>query len=361
MKDKSEDALLAIFDWLRFPLIIGVIFIHNHSVKTVECVTDSYGGYLVELFSQGIGRLSVPMFFFISGYLFFYRVDTFDRSVYAKKLKGRVKSLLAPYLIWNFLILSAYLALYSLGLEKTKIDSGFGFASAVKAFVCPLAYQMWFVRDLFCVVLVSPLIFCLVSRFRVLYICAISVLWILGLEIPVLGTYCLSMTSIFFFSFGAAFSVAGLNVLVVAEKVKIMAFLYPALLILDLFSKSAILHNIAILSGLFLIFLTCGYMAESGRLKPMPFLASSSFFIFAVHEPFLLTINRKILLSLNDSDSLYVTFSYFLAVGLTVAISLGIYSLLSRFAPGLTALLTGGRRQRAASCSTPDFYGRRGS
>lgn len=37
MKDKSEDALLDIFDWLRFPLIIGVIF----SVKAIECVTNN--------------------------------------------------------------------------------------------------------------------------------------------------------------------------------------------------------------------------------------------------------------------------------------------------------------------------------
>ncbi len=39
-----EIDLLKIFDWLRFPLIIGVIFIHNYSIKSTCCISDNWGG-----------------------------------------------------------------------------------------------------------------------------------------------------------------------------------------------------------------------------------------------------------------------------------------------------------------------------
>lgn len=39
-----EIDLLKIFDWLRFPLIIGVIFIHNYSIKSTCCISGNWGG-----------------------------------------------------------------------------------------------------------------------------------------------------------------------------------------------------------------------------------------------------------------------------------------------------------------------------
>lgn len=47
--------------------------------------------------------MAVPLFF-ISGYLFFFRT-AFSVDVYKKKLKSRIKTLLIPYLFWNFVVL----------------------------------------------------------------------------------------------------------------------------------------------------------------------------------------------------------------------------------------------------------------
>jgi|GEM_PF-4339704 len=262
-----------------------------------------------------------------------------------------MKSLLTPYLIWNSLILLVYVIFYTLGYNVTKFNGNFDLFTIFKSFIgfkdetgaFPIVYQMWFIRDLFCIVLISPLIFYLVCKLKFYYIGIISLLWVLGIEIPVLGDYCLSMASIFFFSFGAYFSIMRIDVLNVVEKIKIMAYLYPLLLILDVLLKSTVLHNVAILSGIFLVFLSCGYMVRTGKLKPMPFLASSSFFIFAIHEPFFLSIIRRMLLSINSSNSIYVTIVYFLAVGLTVITSLGIYYVLRKYTPKIIALFTGGR------------------
>ena len=75
-----QNKLLHIFDWLRFPLMVGVIFIHSYGfISVTEEMKDSFWGMIIEIFSQGIGRLSVPLFFFISGYLFFYKIYKFSK------------------------------------------------------------------------------------------------------------------------------------------------------------------------------------------------------------------------------------------------------------------------------------------
>jgi fucose 4-O-acetylase-like acetyltransferase len=97
-----------VIDFIRFPLIVGVLFIHNRNSNLVldgQIIgTDNYlpiFHYCSSFFSQVFGRISVPLFFFMSGFLFFLNVDKFNGYSYAKKLKSRAKTLLIPYLFWN--------------------------------------------------------------------------------------------------------------------------------------------------------------------------------------------------------------------------------------------------------------------
>ena len=55
------------------------------------------------LFSQGICRVAVPMFYFISGYLFYNELKEWNWEVYGRKLKSRVSTILIPYCIWNII------------------------------------------------------------------------------------------------------------------------------------------------------------------------------------------------------------------------------------------------------------------
>ena len=78
----SQEIQSKSIDFLRFPLIIGVIFIHNYSstvvVQGVELGNDSFlPMYHVasELFSKVIGSVAVPLFFLFSGFLFFLNIN----------------------------------------------------------------------------------------------------------------------------------------------------------------------------------------------------------------------------------------------------------------------------------------------
>lgn len=113
-----EDRLMSeVFDYLRFPLIIGVIFIHNAS-STILTGGQEFGDvgelpifyYVSTFFSQVISRIAVPLFFLMSGYLFFYKVETFDNSIYLQKLRKRFKSLFVPFFLWTtFFLLTQYI------------------------------------------------------------------------------------------------------------------------------------------------------------------------------------------------------------------------------------------------------------
>lgn len=102
-----DNLALKIFSFLRFPLMVGVIMTHcdisgdissqiNHTLGT------KWSYDLMYFFSNIIGRFSVPMFFLISGFLFF-RSRTLTNKQYVTKLHNRLYTLLIPYLLWNLI------------------------------------------------------------------------------------------------------------------------------------------------------------------------------------------------------------------------------------------------------------------
>ena len=67
---------------LRFPLIVGVVLIHNNLCdimvggRHVSAPPEgdwAFAHYFMTYFSDVLPRICVPLFFAISGYLFFYR------------------------------------------------------------------------------------------------------------------------------------------------------------------------------------------------------------------------------------------------------------------------------------------------
>lgn len=72
-----------VFDWLRFPLIVGVVFIHSFGTPfNYEAldINNLYGIDYYNLFRVSISKVlthvCVPTFYFISGYLFFKGLES---------------------------------------------------------------------------------------------------------------------------------------------------------------------------------------------------------------------------------------------------------------------------------------------
>ena len=163
---------------LRWLCIAAVVLVHaaqwfyfqdpgqKHLAGVDFCYEPVYG-WVLDIVLYGVSIGIVPTFFIISGYLHFSKSRKY-KDVVVSKTRG----LLLPFLIWTALACLAYLALSPLtgtyrefaflqSREPLKwLSSVFGdYSNFFRAGATPpLLYQFWFIRDLFIMMLVSPLI-----------------------------------------------------------------------------------------------------------------------------------------------------------------------------------------------------------
>ena len=200
-----------VIDFLRFPMIVSIVLLHAflESIKGLDIPANGIPVYhfLSFFISRVLVSVAVPLFFFISGYLFFYRVS-FSLAVYGKKLRARVRTLLIPYLFWNVVVLAGYWAMALLSpVEFTsgayKLVQDYTLRDYLLCFwningAMPVNGVLWFIRDLMIMVVCAPVVYWVLRYFRWYALVVLGGIWMTGvtLEIP-------QMSAVFFFSVGA--------------------------------------------------------------------------------------------------------------------------------------------------------------
>lgn len=92
----DEEVLSKTITFLRFPLIVAVVFIHIEITNVVingnllvEKGEFPVYDWLFHVISKEVADIAVPLFFFMSGFLLFYH-STFTGKEYLQKLGKRV-------------------------------------------------------------------------------------------------------------------------------------------------------------------------------------------------------------------------------------------------------------------------------
>ena len=360
----SYDQLLSkIIDFLRFPLIVGVVFIHNYNstilVEGKELGNTSFMpiyNITSNLFSQVIGCLSVPVFFFISGFLFFWHTK-FNYNVYKTKINKRIQTLVIPYIFWNVLHLILYYIIYKIysnwvvGVDysfRYITNSLWGSFNIDGITTYPISYQFWFIRDLIIMIIASPLIYYIISHFKII-VAVPFIIWFLNYNIPYVGSAGISSCALLFFTLGAFYSIHNYKLLFQDKRIThLIIILYIIIAICDLFTKelscNLYIHNSGIIIGLYMLFNILAGPIQKGIIKNSLLLSSASFFIFAIHEPYILSQIKKIVykIMLPKSD-MEITFLYFFIAFVTIIISLIIYKILQKMCPSFLKVIVGGR------------------
>ena len=361
-------------DFMRFPLIVGVVFIHS-TQTAIQIDGVVYGAsvadlpfmyYCSNLFSNVIARIAVPLFFFISGFLYFFNVYKFAGQAYKNKLYSRMSTLLVPYIFWNFIVFAVYYIMQNVsflnGFTNKSLDlhnfmsyfwsnpgemqEGYFDVTAIKNLKMPIAYQFWFIRDLMIAVLLVPIIYFFCKKTKIYGILIVGILWFFQWWFNFVG---FSPACFFFFTVGAYFGMNKRNLLNDFEKLKMISFiLYPLIVVIDLCTKkynfNHFIHDIGIIVGIIFFFNLVAYLFEKEIIKPVKFLSAASFFLFATHDQFLLKPLRKIsYVIFRPKSDLSITSLYFINVFLTVLIALGIYYVLNRYFSKFTKIICGGR------------------
>lgn len=194
-----------VIDVLRFPMIVGVVLWHSFLKVLWDWIFRIQGyRYIILLlfYITYFGFSGSSFIFFISGYLFFFRT-AFSVDVYKKKLKSRIKTLLIPYLFWNFVVLVGHWIVTV--LSPVQLTSG-AYKQVSDYTVCdylisfwningmPVNGALWFIRDLMVMLAFSPLVYWCLRYFRWYILVVLGCIWLVGgtLEIP-------RMDAVFFF------------------------------------------------------------------------------------------------------------------------------------------------------------------
>ena len=336
--NEYPNQLSAAITWLRFPLIFMVITLHGYSVVQLPGNHSTFF-HSVYPFALWFGETGVPVFFFISGFLFFL-----SHKTYLEKIKARCHSLLIPYILWNALLLFAYIVAFVVGNPQDingKNMSDFMWTDYLRLFwdrgsydngnFVPLLCPFWYIRNLLILSLISPMIYIMNRYLREGYLLAVIIWWILtphNAFIP---------QSILFFSLGAFFSIQDKNPLSLFIQHKTL-FISLCLLLAgaDIITHTAFptainlqIHRFALIANIPALFLLAYHFTAKSTLSSVAsYLSNSAFIVFSIHYPIVVVLRKGCIQLFSDSCDFIQIILYFVCIIITTLISLLFYQVL---------------------------------
>lgn len=353
---------------MRFPLIAGVVALHTF----VSPEVFDTGGVMIGmpiyntlacLLVGGLFSAAVPTFFFISGFLFFYKAGSFNSGIYLRKLRSRLRTLFIPFVFWNLLscaliYLSCKVPIIDKILHLNTIEMPNG---VIDFFIAPVEGQFWFIRDLMVLVVFSPIINWVVTRNKYAGITTIFLLWLAFFRLSQAqhqDYYISILNPLLFFAAGAWCARYKENIEWIAKGMKLFIAIWlifvVALFILpdNIISLQMldILRGIGNIFGVASLLSFAVYACQRWKFNGAGLLASSSFFVFAVHSHYVQKPLRIILCKIiNPVSDVEYSITYLLLIVLTLVISVLIYKILSLISPSLLKVISGGRIHNCSS------------
>jgi hypothetical protein len=354
-------------------LFCSFLVCYNHAFTLTEPYTKTSGeayafadSFIQNLVKYNLARITTPFFFCLSAFLLFTAILSRSEpssagsitKQYRPEVGKRVRSLLIPYLLWcgfSFALVGSLQLIPGLRPYFTQALIELPFLQILdKLFWSPVAYPLWFLRDLFIMVACWPL-FHLALRNRRIALLALltaAVAWFLWFDVR-------ATRAILFFGFGAflaihrpsiptvsRFMASGL--LVVWLVIAAMGSLHIMYAGLEHFA----LNNLAIVFGLLTVW--TGYDHVSSRLRNRRWLEQLSgftFFIYVAHEPLATFLRKAAGVVAAENHLLLLTF--FFASGLILFFGSACTGmLLLTYFPSVYQLLTGGRAKRTETAVT---------
>ena len=332
--------------FLRFLLILAVVFTHARIREPWQPYQNGYSLF-VYIFTGVFERL--PALVLFSGYLFFR--SGFSTSVYARKLKSRIKSLLVPYLFWNAAVVLFYVLLQTYLLSRgqtpdSKLIADYTPHDWIVAFWNgPIAPQFWFIRNLMMVMVLSPVFYLLLRYLKLFGLVLTALPWLLGVDV----VWRMHTYTFFFFSAGAWFALRQENFverLMPHWKWSGLLFLLTACVQVSRYLSGLpaieIVNKIGLCASVVFLIAVTGKLTASNRLKVNIGLCQSSFFVFATHFiPVGLVWQGLIPFFPENAWSFFLV--HMLTAGSVILFCIGLYRFLHRFTPRFLSVITGGR------------------
>lgn len=356
--DVAKEQLLShTISWLRFPLIVGIVLLHTYIINrpvaghVVTVDNSPYFALFEHIAKADIGEITVPLFFFISGFLFFYRVDKWNQQVYVRKLKSRFHTLVIPYLLWNtlFLLYVAFLGWIMPSLLTFKKS----FLTMTPLEILNTYWELsqgliplWFIRDLIIINLLSWILYWMLKpKYGIFVIFILGIIFLSAQwhYLPGVG-----LRSLFPYMLGAWFSINKCNFVKLISPYRYWLLVLLFILIVvetylwETGRYSFAVNRACLLCGVLSVPLFVAQGLERNYLQLRKWKEESSFFIyvfhmFIVHLPFVLLAR---IIPLNDLTAAVLQIAIPILVAYTCAV---IYWGLKKMMPTPMRIAVGGR------------------
>lgn len=346
---------------LRFLLIVFVVFIHANLKADValnyyklDFIQPKWIEVIKNVITETVGGAAVPLFFFFASFLQFSKNDK-----YKTLLKKKSKSLFLPYIVWTCITMLLYFIAQSIprtasffqnpinivrnwnGFDWLKVFTYHHISESGKF---PLVYQFWFLRELIIFIILSPVLKFLCEKFSGLMIVIISVVALKG--IPLLFT--VSSSALFFYLAGYYCAEYKIDYFKIADKLKI----YEYLILLAFAMTFSIICDGKYNFGLITTIISCTFFLKLSYFfvrtekvySKLKYLSGFSFFLYAIHTPFLGSAINKITQRIIPLHGILCLVQFLLAAFLTMIIGTLIGIVLKKICFPLFCLLNGGRK-----------------
>lgn len=350
------------FSTISFLLLMMVVVGHAVNIKyTPDGI--GYGVWFFEnVVSDKFTKVVIPIFFFISAYLFFLNVnpDTISVNTFKEKIGKRMKTLLIPYLFWCTIW---FAFVYIIQLHPA---IGIYFGEPIHTlpkwkqfwllYLEPVNYQFWFIRELLLYVLITPLLFLAVKHLK----------WFFLVFLYAMAAYSLSVFTvwnidiyryhmIFYYSLGiycainkVSLSLAFIPTFIQVLLVSLFVFLCCVLLWLDvnvvpdygIWYNRLYLNLISMIGcvGLWAIYDTLDQKFDFKYYQ----IYSFAFIIYACHGVPILLLKEALVAVLAPSP-LARLLLYFATILFTIIMCVGFGKLFKKYLPKGYQLVTGNR------------------
>ena len=302
----------------------------------------------------GISGVANPLFYFTSGYLFFLSINNIKDCFF--KIKKRIRTLLIPYILVNSIAFLMYAGLDAVSRTSPSLYNVVNFhilnwfshgvgKILYNIYWMPVAFQLWFVRDMLIFVILSPFIYIVLKTLSANKYLTIITLTLLS------TVYFTTSIHVLWMAIGGIISLSGIVDITKSEMTKARTtIMYVSIIV---FIGFVVINSIGIyelkfgyaLFGVIAAWLLYDKIVKGRTLLQNIKLAqacSYSFFIYLIHEPTLI-IFKKIPLIIwgNNETTLIISFIIIPIIFVTITIIIG--KILKKHIPNAYSILTGGR------------------
>lgn len=318
-----------------------VIWIHTFNLELYGIDSASAGlgkaAYLLENYWKNVTNIAVPLFFFISGFLFFRTYDFCLKDTIAK-YKSRVRSIGIPYICWCTIYYLFFAAITNIPAISRFMNGSENTELSVIAWLRWLGpdkyYTLWFLQNLILFIALCPVLYLVLKNRRripvgtILLFAGILNAYFKWIDLP---------SGLIEYAVGAWVAINYKNIIFYCNKyISIIAWVYIAYLFGTGFRWYGLISEL-------LLFVALWYALDCFSLeRELPWWMKITFFTYVAHDLVLEVLEKLLLIVLGRQPIWALTTYIFVPIVVFFALVVAAMVLKSCL-PRVWKVLTGAR------------------